>query len=168
MDVQSQNSGCQLTAMKLQYEPTTVFGFVNYAAHRLYWAIFRRLRFAFFTLTHPRARTGPAQNEKTHLNLQPGALVRVKSEEAIRATLNGWNELKGCTFIDEMWAYCGSTQKVYKKVENFVDERDFRVKRVKGLYILENVFCEGPKILGKCDRSCFFFWREEWLEKVDA
>jgi hypothetical protein len=26
--------------------------------------------------------------------------------------------------------------------------------------------CQGTKDFGRCDRSCFFFWREEWLEKL--
>jgi hypothetical protein len=33
--------------------------------------------------------------------------------------------------------------------------------------ILDGVICNGTEDFGPCDRSCFFFWREEWLEKVD-
>jgi len=29
------------------------------------------------------------------------------------------------------------------------------------------VYCQGTPDLGRCDRSCFYFWREEWLEKLD-
>jgi hypothetical protein len=27
--------------------------------------------------------------------------------------------------------------------------------------------CKGTAEFGTCDRSCFVFWREEWLEKID-
>jgi hypothetical protein len=68
--------------------------------------------------------------------------------------------------MEEMWCHCGTTQRVYKRVEKFMDERDYLVKRCKGIVILEGVMCEGTKDFGPCDRSCFYFWREEWLEKL--
>jgi hypothetical protein len=51
-------------------------------------------------------------------------------------------------------------------VERFVDERDYRVKKASGVVLLEGSLCQGTELYGPCDRSCFFFWREEWLEKV--
>jgi hypothetical protein len=68
--------------------------------------------------------------------------------------------------MEEMWRHCGTTQRVYKRVERFMDERDYLVKRCKGIVILEGVMCEGTKDFGPCDRSCFYFWREEWLERL--
>ncbi len=109
----------------------------------------------------------PAQLEQNGSStLQPGDLVRIKSEEQIRATLGLWNELKGCTFMEEMWGYCGTTQRVLKRVERFMDERQYKIKKARGLVILENAICQGTIDFGPCDRSCFFFWREEWLEKI--
>ena len=99
-------------------------------------------------------------------SLQPGDLVRVRSEGEIRATLNHWNQLKGCSFMEEMWQYCGTTQRVLKRVEKFLDERDYLIKRCNGIILLDDVFCEGTRDFGPCDRTCFFFWREEWLEKI--
>lgn len=101
------------------------------------------------------------------VNLVAGDLVRVRSEEEIRATLNTWNELKGCMFMGAQRQYCGTTQRVLKSVERFVDERDYRVKRAKGLILLDGLICEGTPDYGRCDRACFYFWREEWLEKID-
>ncbi len=101
------------------------------------------------------------------VSLAAGNLVRVRSEEEIRATLNSWNELQGCMFMDAQQQYCGTTQRVLKPVERFVDERDYRVKRAKGLVLLDGLICEGTPDYGRCDRACFYFWREEWLEKVD-
>lgn len=100
-------------------------------------------------------------------SLKAGDLVRVRSKEEIEATLNHWRQLKGCTFMEEMEPYCGSTQQVLKPVERFLDERDYRIKNCRGIIILEALMCQGTERFGPCDRSCFYFWREEWLEKID-
>jgi hypothetical protein len=99
--------------------------------------------------------------------LAAGDRVRVRSLEEIRETLNMWNELKGCAFFPEMEPYCGTTQIVLKPVNRFVDERDYQIKKCKGVVLLEDVICDGTATYGKCDRACFFFWREEWLERID-
>ena len=99
--------------------------------------------------------------------LQPGDLVRIRSKEEIHATLDHWNQRRGCAFLDEMWSYCGTHRRVFKRVERFLDERDYITKRCKGIVLLEGLICEGTKHFGPCDRSCFYFWREEWLEKID-
>ncbi len=99
--------------------------------------------------------------------LQPGDAVSVLSKEEIQKTLNHWNGLKGCAFMEEMWVYCGTRQRVLKRVNSFLDERDYKMKKCKGIVILDGVMCNGTKDFGKCDRSCFFFWREEWLKKVE-
>ena len=99
--------------------------------------------------------------------LRAGDLVRVRSREEIQDTLNHRNVLKGCSFMKEMEPYCGTTQRVFKTVSRFLDERDYRVKKTRGIVLLEGVFCEGTELFGPCDRSCFFFWREEWLERID-
>jgi hypothetical protein len=98
--------------------------------------------------------------------LRSGDRVKVRSKEEIQTTLNRWNQLKGCSFMEEMWPYCGTTQRVLKMVEKFLDERDYLKKKCRGIIILEGVMCQGTKDFGLCDRSCFFFWREEWLEKA--
>ncbi len=104
--------------------------------------------------------------EKPTLNA--GDLVRVRSVEEIKATLNHWGILKGCMFMpNEMSMYCGTTQRVVKRMERFVDERDYRVKKCNGIILLEGLNCQGTTDYGRCDRNCFFFWREEWLEKID-
>jgi hypothetical protein len=100
--------------------------------------------------------------------LQPGDIVQVRPLQEIEATLNHWRQIKGCAFMGEMAAFCGTTQKVFKRVEQFVDERDLRLKRSNGLIFLENVLCNGTLGFGVCDRACFHFWREEWLQKSDG
>lgn len=101
-------------------------------------------------------------------DLQPGDWVRVKSKEEIEKMLNFGKKYQGCTFLDCMQSYCGTEQKVFKRVNYFLDERDFRYKKTVKLVLLENVYCDGKLVFGNCDRSCFLFWREEWLEKIQA
>lgn len=98
--------------------------------------------------------------------LMAGDLVRVRSREEIQATLNTWKELKGCAFLDTMWQYCDSTQRVHRRMERFLDERDYKVKKSKGIILLEGIYCDGTPVFGPCDRSCLLFWREEWLENI--
>jgi hypothetical protein len=101
-------------------------------------------------------------------NIQAGDLVRVRSKEEIQATLNPWGILKGCMFMpNEMSPYCGTTQRVFKRLERFVDERDYHVKKSQGIVLLEGLYCQGTSDYGRCDRSCFYFWREEWLERIE-
>lgn len=99
--------------------------------------------------------------------LQSGDWVQVRSLEEIEGTLNHWKQVRGCSFMPEMAKYCGSTQRVLKSMKSFVDERDFRVKKSKGIILLAGAMCQGTSDFGSCDRSCFHFWREEWLEKID-
>lgn len=107
------------------------------------------------------------QSAASTLPLQAGERVRVRSKAEIQSTLDHWNSLKGCTFLEEMWSYCGTSQRVQKRMERFLDERDYRIKRTSGSVLLDGVICNGTVDFGKCDRSCFFFWREEWLERLD-
>ncbi|NOZ61327.1 MAG: hypothetical protein GXO74_06565 [Calditrichaeota bacterium] len=109
----------------------------------------------------------PIQKHSPSKKLQQGDLVKVLAEEEIRITLDQKNQLKGCVFMDGMWDYCGTTQRVFKRVEKFMDERDYLMKKSNGIVLLEGAICNGTKAFGPCDRSCFFFWREEWLEKVE-
>jgi hypothetical protein len=66
-----------------------------------------------------------------------------------------------------MWPYCGTIHPVLKRVNEFLDERTYLVRKCKGIVLLDGIVCQGTKDFGPCDRSCFLFWREEWLEKVD-
>ena len=99
--------------------------------------------------------------------LRAGDPVRVRSREEIEATLDEVNELRGCSFTSEMWAYCGTTQRVLKPMEVFLDERNYQTKRCTGIVLLEGAICQGSAYPQGCDRCCFFFWREEWLETLE-
>jgi hypothetical protein len=125
----------------------------------------RRNRFC--ELTGRRTKPSDSLANVPSEQLQARDWVRVRSLEEIEATLNHWRQVKGCAFMPEMAEYCGTTQRVLKPMNRFVDERDLRVKKSTGIILLEGVMCQGTAEFGGCDRSCFVFWREEWLEKVD-
>ncbi len=99
-------------------------------------------------------------------NVSAGDWVMVKPEGEILAMLDPFKETRGCAFLDEMYPYCGTKQRVLKSMERFLDERDYKVKKVSGIFLLENVICQGTPAFGKCDRCCYLFWRGEWLEKI--
>jgi hypothetical protein len=99
--------------------------------------------------------------------LQAGDWVHVRSREEILSTLDPFHELKRCAFMNGMYQYCGSRQRVFKVMQRFLDERDYKFEKVRGVVLLENVICQGTPVSSLCDRSCFFFWREEWLEKIE-
>jgi hypothetical protein len=109
----------------------------------------------------------PEAVEESAVPLQIGDVVRIRSLDEIRLTLNADNRLKGCKFMPEMELYCGTIQRVFKPVERYLNECDYTVRKAKGLVILENLFCQGVAEAGRCDRSCFYFWRVEWLEKLE-
>lgn len=114
------------------------------------------------------ARPTAAPADVAAQRLVAGDLVRVRSRREIEATLNHWRQLKGCTFMAEMARYCDTKQRVLRPLERFVDERDLRVKRARGIVLLEGVLCSGTAEFGRCDRSCYLFWREEWLQRLEG
>lgn len=104
------------------------------------------------------------------LDLQPGDRVRIKSLEEIRDTLDENGKYRGLSFMSLMADYCGGTYTVRKRIDRFFDERTRRLLKLRGVVILDDVFCEPPRDSGReyagCDRTCFFFWKEAWLERV--
>ena len=99
-------------------------------------------------------------------NLQPSELVEVRSAKEIFATLDEQGKLGGLQFIPEMVKFCGKRFKVHKRLEKIILEATGELRKIRTpTVLLERVFCDG-KAHGGCDRSCFCFWREAWLERV--
>jgi hypothetical protein len=101
------------------------------------------------------------------LNLKPGELVEVKSEQEIAATLDANGRNRGLYFMGNMRTFCGKRYRVYKRLETILLESDGQLRKVKNTVLLENVYCGGTEHYG-CDRSCFHYWREAWLKRVDG
>lgn len=102
------------------------------------------------------------------MEIKAGDLVRVRSKKDINNILDNWRMYKGCSFMDEMYQYCGRTFKVLKAVHNFYDEANQRLVKCRDILILEDVICSGRRTLYKerCDRNCFLFWHTAWLDKI--
>jgi hypothetical protein len=98
--------------------------------------------------------------------LQPGDRVLVRPKEEIERTLDAKGMIKGCRFLPDMYKYCGQEQTVFKVVRKFVHEGDHTVRRAKNTVLLKDNYCIGKIGFTECDRSCFYFWRNEWLKKL--
>lgn len=161
---------CQLGRIDQTHEPLGVLESIWQLRNRLKRIIKRRLLF-IKNVTGKLVRNRSSLSSKAlEIQLEPfkvGNYVRVRSREEIQATLGNWNDLNGCAFMEEMWHYCGTTQQVLRRVERFLDERDYHTKQVRSIVILDHVNCQGTVDFGPCDRNCFFFWKEEWLKKIE-
>jgi hypothetical protein len=111
------------------------------------------------------ART-KAQVPEQVLDLQPGELVEVRSEEDIRRTLDSSSRTRGLGFMAGMARHCGKRYRVYKQVRTIILESSGEVRRLKNTVLLEGVICDGEHFV--CDRSCFYFWKEAWLQRVSS
>jgi hypothetical protein len=65
-----------------------------------------------------------------------------------------------------MIAFCEQRFRVHKRLETLFLEESRQIRKMKNTVLLENVFCDGSSY--RCDRSCFYYWREAWLRKVDG
>jgi hypothetical protein len=70
--------------------------------------------------------------------------------------------------MDEMWQYCGGKYKVLKRVNNMLDERELKMKKCRAIVILDGLVCHGNWPFTECERNCYLFWNEVWLEKIDG
>jgi hypothetical protein len=100
------------------------------------------------------------------LKLQPGEYIEVKSEAEILQTLDDQRRLNGLAYVPSMKEFCGQRFKVFKRMETMYQEESGKVRRLKNTVLLDQVHCDG--LLMRCDRACFFYWREEWLRRVDG
>jgi len=125
---------------------------------RLWFRDGLRWRFVKGTLT--KTPTG-------HTDLQPGELVRIKSQAEIEATLSKDGLNRGLGFEEEMARHCGREARVLRRVDRCIQESTGRMLEMKNpCIVLEGVICEGTYTV-MCPRSIYAFWREIWLERVE-
>ena len=91
--------------------------------------------------------------------------MQVKTKGEVLATLDGQRKLRGLAFSGEMYAFCGRTLRVERRVERIIDETTGRMRPVADTVMLEGSRCE--KYLG-CARGMPLMWREAWLRPVAA
>jgi hypothetical protein len=104
------------------------------------------------------------------LGLQVGELVRVKSCEEILDTVDEHLINRGMGFHAEMMPYCGKTFRVKQRVQKIINEKTGQLKWLKNsCLVLEGADCHGCYTRPlNCPRACPPYWREIWLERVDA
>jgi hypothetical protein len=105
-------------------------------------------------------------NPSGPLRLKPGEWVRVKTAKEIFATLDADGKLRGLGIMHEMMAFCGKRFRVFKVLDKIIVESTGELRKIKTpTVLLEGVLCDGTAH-GGCDKSCFCFWREDWLERM--
>jgi hypothetical protein len=104
------------------------------------------------------------------LNLQPGELIRVKSQEEILQTIDSDSKNRGMYWDAEMVPYCGETHRLLKRVTQIIDEKTGRMQVMKTpCIVLDSVVCKSRYSYCRmfCPRSIYSYWREIWLERVE-
>lgn len=97
------------------------------------------------------------------LKLQKGEWVVVKPRDEIERTFDGMSRTRGLGFMPSMFEHCGKQFRVYKRAETIVLEGTGQTRRLKDTVLLEGSICDGEGFV--CDRSCFYFWKEDWLKR---
>jgi hypothetical protein len=117
----------------------------------------------------PGAETPHERVRPLALDLEPGERVRVLPLDRIRATLDAEKRCDGLAFMGLMGSFCGRSFTVRRRVNRFFDERTRRMLSVRNVVLLDGVYCEPPRDgcddFAGCERSCFLFWKEAWLER---
>jgi hypothetical protein len=102
------------------------------------------------------------------LNLRIGEVVEVRSEREVLATLDENGELDALPFMPEMLQYCGQRFKVYKLATKLCDTINYTgMHRLQHTVHLEGLRCDG-QAHGGCQAGCLIYWKEAWLQRVDA
>jgi hypothetical protein len=114
----------------------------------------------------PVGRATPSVN----LGLKEGEMVRVRSGDEILATVDELLVNKGMGFHPEMMAFCGKTFRVSQRLHRLIDEKTGHLKELKNpCLVLEGADCKGTCTRPlNCPRACPPYWREIWLERVNA
>jgi hypothetical protein len=118
---------------------------------------------------------GPHKRTPTiSLNLQPGELVRVKSQAEIVQTLDGRMSNRGMMLCYEMMRCCGREAEVRYRVDRLINETTGEMREIADAVTLtsmrgcgslgEECLCAGEP--GDCPRGELMYWREIWLERV--
>ena len=97
-------------------------------------------------------------------NLQPGALVRIKSYQEILSTLDGVFN-RGLSFDAEHVPYCEKVYRVNSRVENFIDEKTGKMRHLRTpavtrgcllrLAVLVAAYVLPPAIYPRWRENCF-------------
>lgn len=131
----------------------------------LFIAFYNKIAF-ILKLNSWRFVAGPGEHVSAEpLNLRPGEMVRVKSVDEIKKTLDSNGKHNNLLFAPTMMSFCGQVLKVRDRVENIILEGSTRQRKINDTVLLEKATCDGV-CHRMCPRQSFLFWRECWLERV--
>lgn len=103
----------------------------------------------------------------TPKSLRRGELVRVRSREAVLATLDEKGCLDGLPFMPEMLDACGRVFRVEARAHKTCDTiHKTGGRRMQEAVHLEGLRCDGSAH-GGCQAGCLFFFKNAWLERVE-
>lgn len=105
------------------------------------------------------------------LGLKPGELVRVKSHEEIKQTINTGGKNRGMWYDHEMVKFSGHEYRVDRRVERIIDEVSGKMLHMKQpCIVLDKVWCTAEYTDRRlmCRRAVTTYWRENWLERVEG
>ena len=108
-----------------------------------------------------------AKPRRGKLGLAPGDWVRIKDSAALRQVLTPDARNNGLTFEPEMAARAGETHQVDYVVEQIIHEETGKMVRLSRTVALRNLDCRGA-CARNCPRANPLYWRESWLERVEA
>jgi hypothetical protein len=135
-------------------------GIARWLSVRIQWRINR----SGVPFVKGRLQTTP----KEVLNLQPGERVRIKSRREIVATLDTENRNRGLRVDPDQMLFCGREFRVLRRINRIIDERTREMIEIRGdCLVLDGTTCTGT-YNRSCPRSDNPYWREIWLERVEA
>ncbi len=121
-------------------------------------------------ITHIAMGSSPSHSGTEYvLNLRAGEFVLVRTSEEILATLDRNGALDSLPFMPEMLQYCGKAFRVNKRADKTCDTitGTNESRRLNNTVHLENLRC-GGEAHGECDAMCLLFWKEAWLQRMEA
>ena len=130
-------------------------------------AVFNLLRKSFGLKDLGRLVGPKSKSSKTDLGLQPGDWVRVKSREEIAQTLDSASRNRGLIFEPEMSEYAGQRFQIDYAIKKMIHEETGAMIKLNNTVVLKGLVCHGL-CAKSCPRSNYWFWREDWLERIPA
>jgi hypothetical protein len=106
-----------------------------------------------------------SKSSKNTLGFQVGDWVRVKSRDAIQQTLDNASRNRGLLFEPEMSEYSGRRFQVDFVINKMIHEETGEMLHLKNTVALRGLTCHGL-CAKSCPRSHYWFWREDWLDRV--
>jgi len=98
--------------------------------------------------------------------IEPGSLVRIKTEKEIISTLESDGTLDRLPFMPEMRKYCGRIFRVYKPADTSCVDT-IGARRIEDAVYLEGMRCDGTTHDG-CQKLCPIIWKTAWLTEVES